>query len=216
MSEFLRECFLTVNLPVTLLLLLVLVYWMMVIVGVLGTDILDFDTDVDLDGDADMDGDFHGDGILGTLFEFFYIGEVPLVIIGSFFVVLMWIVTMFSNHYLNDQHSSIVMLLWIVPNIIISLLATRFAMMPFATLFKNYDKTEFTHDALIGKIGIVKTSEVTDRFGQIEIHQDGPPLVLNVRTLPGQKLGPGDAAKILGFNPDNDTFLVELSKWEKT
>jgi len=213
MSEFLHECFLTVNFPMTMLLLVVLGYWLMVIVGVVGTDILDFHHDVHVDADADAD--LHSAGSLGKLLEFLYLGDIPVVIVGSFFVVLMWIVTMCSNHYLNVSNSVLVMSLYLIPNIILSLLATRVALMPFATMFKNYDNTEITRSELLGKIGMVKTAEVTSDYGQIEIQQDGPPLVLNVRTQPKSILRRGDAAIILDFNPDNNTFLVELSKWEK-
>jgi hypothetical protein len=68
---------------------------------------------------------------------------------------------------------------------------------------------------MIGLVGIVKSSEVSAEFGQLEIQQKGPPLVLNVRTLQGTKLGHGDAAKIISFDNTNDTFQVELSKWEQ-
>ena len=47
MGEFLKECFMTVNLPVTVMLLTVLGYWLMVIVGVLGLDALDLDFGAD-------------------------------------------------------------------------------------------------------------------------------------------------------------------------
>jgi hypothetical protein len=211
MGEFLKECFLTVNLPVTVMLLTVLGYWLMVIVGVLGLDALD----LDLDADADIDADVDGGGWLGSALEFLYLGDVPVVIVGSFFVVFMWIATLLSNHYLNEQHSILMMALWFIPNVILSLLLTRVSMMPFATMFKNYDKTDFTRENMVGKIGIVKTSEVTCEFGQIEIQQAGPPMVINVRTEPGTRLRQGDAAKIVSFNNMNDTFLVELSKWEK-
>lgn len=215
MMQFLQECFLTVNLPITLMMLAVLGYWLLVIVGVLGMEAFDLDVDLDADLDADVDGDVHGEGIMGNALEFLHAGDVPVVIIGSFFVFFLWIVTMLSNHYLNEHHSLVLMGMLIVPNLAISLLATKAVLMPMATMFKNYDRTEFTRENLIGKIGIVKTTEVTSEFGQIEIQQQGPPLVLNVRTRPGTRLGQGDAARIVSFNNVNDTFEVELSKWEK-
>ncbi len=219
MMEFLRECFLTVNLPVTVMLLAVLSYWFLVILGVIGLEAfdidLDVDADLDVDVDADLDGDLHGEGFMGNALEFLHAGDVPVVIIGSLFVFFLWVATMFSNHYLNEQHSLLMMILWIIPNCIASLLVAKIVLMPMSTMFKNYDRSEFTRDHLIGKIGIVKTSEVTSDFGQIEIQQQGPPLVLNVRTRPGTRLGQGDAAKIVSFNNMNDTFEVELSKWEK-
>jgi hypothetical protein len=213
MMDFIRECFLTVNLPVTMMLLVVLVYWVMVIAGAIGLDAIDLDVDADADVDADFDVD--GDGLFGNAIEFLYLGEVPVVIVGSFFVVFMWIVTVLSNHYLNEQQSILVMAMWLLPNMLLSLLATRISVMPFSKMFRNYDKAEFTRDEMIGKIGIVKSSEVTPDFGQLEIQQAGPEHVLNVRTKHGTSLGKGDAAKIVSFNNTDDTFIVELSKWEK-
>ncbi len=216
MTEFLQECFLTANLPATVLLLLVLGYWLMVIVGVLGMDA--FDLDLDLDGEFDVDGGLDGDvhgGPFSAFLEFMYLGDVPVVIVGSFFVVFMWIVTMVSNHYLNSDYSFLVMLMWIVPNIIISLLATKFAISPFSKMFQNYDNLDDTRENMIGQLGMVKTSHVTDKFGQLEITQDGPPLVINARTHPGTKLCKGDAARIVSYNSMDGTYLVELSKWEK-
>jgi hypothetical protein len=68
---------------------------------------------------------------------------------------------------------------------------------------------------MIGRIGMVKTSEITNAFGQIEVTHDGPPVVLNARTNPKERLVQGDAAKIISYNATNDTYLVQLSKWEK-
>ena len=56
MIELFRELFSDVNLPVTVLMIGVLLYWLMVIVGVFGMDMLDFgmDGDVDVGLDADL------------------------------------------------------------------------------------------------------------------------------------------------------------------
>jgi hypothetical protein len=47
----------------------------------------------------------------------------------------------------------------------------------------------------------------------MEVEQQGPPLLLNIRSKPGASLAKGDAARIIGYNQQNDTFLVELTKW---
>lgn len=62
------------NLPFTVLLLLVLVYWIVYILGAVGMDALDVDTDLDMDtgldadlgGDLDVDADVGIDGDLDT------------------------------------------------------------------------------------------------------------------------------------------------------
>ena len=70
---------------------------------------------------------------------------------------------------------------------------------------------------MFGIIGSITTSEVTEKFGQMEIRQNNEPeMTINVRTKPGKKLGKGDAAKIISYDNSNGTFLVELTKWEKS
>ena len=221
MIEFLTECCAPVNLPFSLLMAAVVAYWLMVIVGVLGLDALDFDVDagVDLDADIDVDGgidtDVDGGSLFGDFLQFMHLGDVPVVIVGSFFVFTMWVVMMVSNHYLNPEYSWLMTGIFLIPNAIVSLLATKVVIMPFATLFKHERDPEQDRQEMIGQLGLVKTSEVTDQFGQVEVRQDGPPVVINARTLPGERLVQGDAARVVSYNQLPDTYLVELSKWEK-
>ena len=238
MSEFLSECFNSVNLPISALLVIMLAYWAMIMVGVFGFDAIDLDFDADLDLGVDADVGFSvdatgtpqaastsfsggsttsgSDGAFRAVFEYFYLGEVPLVIIGSFFVFYLWILTVTLNHYFNAEQSWITALLFLVPNILVSLIAMRYTMIPFAMIFKKPPPESKTRDALLGMIGVVTTSEVTEDFGQVEVQRTNDvELRLNVRTKPGQRLGKGDAAKLISFDHAEGTFLVELAKWEK-
>lgn len=208
MIEFLQECFSVVNLPATILLMLVLGYWLLSLVGFIGIDAFDFD--VDVGGEA-----MHPDSVLKGAAKFFYVGELPVAVIGSFFALFWWVASMLSNHYLNPQQSVWLMAVWLAPNIFVSLIATKLISNPLAKLFETGDRA-ITRDDFFGKVGRVTTMAVTPQTGQMEIEQDGPPVLLNVRSKAGAKLGKGDLAKIIGYNQQNDTFLVELTKWEKT
>lgn len=244
MIEFLNEIVNYVNLPVTMLLIMMLLYWLMIMVGVFGFDSFDFDFDADadiaLDGDIgiDADGDFGVDtsagspeaastsfsgsttsgneGAFRAVFEYFYLGEVPIVIIASFFVFYWWILTIITNHFWNADQQLLTSLLFLVPNVFISMMAMRYTMIPFAVIFRKPEPENKTRETLLGMIGVVKTSEITDSFGQIEVQRkDDVEIILNVRTSPGKKLGKGDAAKIVSYDHSDGTFLVELAKWEK-
>ena len=64
MGDVIQQALTWYNLPLTLLLGVITLYWLMVIIGVLSADSLDFDVDtgdidvgVDLDADADVDID---------------------------------------------------------------------------------------------------------------------------------------------------------------
>lgn len=242
MIDFLYESVNYVNLPVTTIMIFVLLYWMMMMLGVVGMDAMDFDVDADIGLDADIDVGLDADvgmdadvgidtapgatlsggssttgneGFMRSVFEFFYLGEVPIVIIASFFVLFWWIMTFVTNHLWNMEQSLWFALLLLIPNVFISLVFTRIAMIPFAILFKKPPPENITREEMYGVIGRVTTSEVTEKFGQMEIKQPNEPeTILNVRTKPGVKLGKNDAAKIISYNNNDGTFLVELTKWE--
>ena len=241
MIEFFQECVNYVNLPVTLMLVGVLLYWLMVIVGVFGIDAIDLDFDMDadvgidadigIDADVGVDGGFDtapgtsfgggssttgNEGIFKQVFDFFYLGEVPIVIIATFFVLAFWFATIATNHWHNLDQKFLTSMFWLIPNLVFSLVFTRISMIPFIQIFKRPPPENKTREEMYGLIGRVTTSEVTEKFGQIEVKPDNEPeMILNVRTRSGEKLGKGDAAKIVSYNHDNGTFFVELTKWEK-
>ncbi len=210
MAEFLQELIQGPNLIATSLLGLVTLYWLFVILGFLGLEAFDLDLDVDVDVDADASFDF------GDVLRFFHLGEVPVMIFMSFFALFFWIATVITNHYLNTDFSMIVMLWFIMPCILVSLFATKFAIMPMVPLFKTGNDPSKSRDELIGQKALVKTSEVNEKFGQVEIKQDGPPIVLNVRTENGQTLKKGDVVELVSHSKETDLFIVKLAKWEKT
>ncbi len=248
MIEFFHECINFVNLPVTMMMIAVILYWLMVMVGVFGMETFDFDFDADvpdvgLDAGIDADVGFGGggldintgvgeapgtsfsggssttgnDGIFRQVFDFFYLGEIPIVIIGTFFMLAFWVATLVTNHWYNMDQRLLISLLWLIPNFVISLVVTRITMIPFIAIFRKPPPENRTREEMHGLIGRVITSEVSDKFGQIEVRQENEPeMILNVRIKSGEMLGKGDAAKIVSYNHEDGTFLVELTKWEKS
>lgn len=238
MIDFFNESVNYVNLPVTTLMIMTLIYWGMVMIGVFGFD--SFDLNFDAGSEIDIDAGFGidantgleaapatslgggssttgNDGFFRAAFEFFYMGEVPIVIIGTFFMLFFWIATFVSNHFFNMDQSFLRSMLWLLPNLLISLACTRVSMFPFAILFRKPPPENIRREEMHGLIGQITTSEVNDTFGQMEINlENEPEMRINVRTNPGETLSQGDAAKIISFNNSNGTFLVELTKWEKS
>lgn len=238
MMDFFTEVFSAANIAATGLMILVVLYWLLVILGVVGLDVFDIDIDVDadlgIDADFGVDVDLDGgvatapgsqlgggnattanESFLSTLFDFFFLGDVPIVIIGSFLALFFWITTFLSNHYFNPEQQFVWALAWLVPNLIATIVLTRIALFPVAILFRKPPPEDTTRSDLLGLVGLVTTSEVTDQFGQIEVRlPQGTEILLNVRAAPGDRLAKGDAARIKQYNNDNGTFLVELTKWE--
>jgi hypothetical protein len=219
MFGFLNEIFQPVNLPATGLLLLVAGYWLLVIFGAFGSDAFDVDLGADVDGiDVDTGGDLQvGDladhGLFVTALEFFYLGTVPLTVLVSVFALLFWVFTVTANHYWNSEWSWLVELWLLGPCLIVSLFTTRLVLMPTIPFFSkmNAKDEETGSSSLVGQQAMVSTSEVTDSFGQAEIAQDGPPIVLNVRCY-GARLQKGDVVDLVSYDPTTHSYLVRLSK----
>ncbi len=216
MIEFINEAFQLVNLPATGLLLLSLLYWLMVLIGAIGVDAFDLDFDGDIDiGDLDANGDFdsHAGGF-SSVAEFMHLNHVPVVIVGSLFAILFWATSFFGNHFLNPNGNPWIGLGLMSINVPVCLAITRMIIGPFAEGFKP-QKNDTVRERMIGLIGMVMTSEVSETFGQVSVKRDGPELVVNARTLEDQpNLAKGDAAKIVAYDYENDTYLVQLCKWE--
>ena len=220
MIDFINEAFQWVNLPATCLLLVCLFYWLMVVIGAIGVDAfdIDFDADVSADvdvGDFDADGDFNANGGFSSVAEFMHLKEVPIVIVGSVFAVLFWTASLFGNHLLNPTHDRMIGLGLLSVNLPICLLLTRAIIAPLAEGFKPQE-VDRVREEMIGLIGRVTTSEVTPAFGQVSIKIDGPELTINARlAADSQPLRKGDAAKIMAYDYEKDTYTVQHSTWDE-
>lgn len=210
MNEFFTEITNPANLLATGLLGLTLLYWLLVIFGAVGMDALDFD--MDFDADPDLDVEF-ADGFLGTLFAFFHVGKVPVMIIASFFSMFFWLSTIFTNHYLNPEFDLWVTAMWLFPCGAVSLLLTKICVAPIAKGFVP-EKKDWDRNELIGRTAEVHTLELSDRHGEIVFETDGPPMVLNARNHTGQTLRKGDIVMVVAYDREKDICLVELAKLE--
>ena len=209
MLELFNESIQPVNLPATVLLGIVLLYWLMMILGLATVDLLDFD--VDFDSDVDLDADVGG-GLAADVLTFFHLGDVPVVILASFFSLFYWGTTLLSNHYFNPTWSVWVSLYGLLPCLFASLLLTKIITYPLVPLFQKMSVKEIKD--LVGRTGQVSTSELNDRFGQISIEQDGPPIVVNARTENGQRLHKHDVVTITHFHSETGIYTVKPQKSE--
>ena len=239
--DFFQEIFSEANFLATAMMILVLLYWAMMVFGVVGMDMFDIDVDVDadvgLDADLGMDADVDGglataggadldsgsstaeaaSGFLQGIFEFFYLTDVPVAIVGSTFAFGYWGSSLILNHLFNTEQTFYGSLIWMIPNIILGLIVMRIAVKPMAKVLAKTGPEDKSRSNMTGVVGRVVTSAVNENFGQIEVKTAGEPeVVYNARTAKGQELGKGDAAKIISYNDERDTFLVELTKWENT
>ena len=201
------------QLPLTALLALVVLYWLLIISG-----LLDFETDVggDVGGDLDFDADTHHGhsastgGIFVTAGRFFGFANVPIVVWGSFLALFMWFGSLVLNHLYNPAGVPSTALLLLLPNLALSALATKLTTIPIAKLFKAMADADTEAETVIGRTGTVVSVDVDERGGQLQIAGLGAPLLINVRTRPGEgAFKKGEEAKVIAASADNNYFYIE-------
>jgi len=223
--EFIQLCFALPNLPFTILLILVFLYWIMVIVGAIAPDAIGGEIDADAGGHFDgghFDG-AHIDGHVETgdagahlpegsalahVLHFFNVGEVPLMVIISFFSFCLWAASILSTHYLGDTFGPFAALILLVPNVIASLFLAKFLTMPFKPIFRHMNSGLAAPTKIVGKTCIIKTPEASRYAGQAEMATGASPILLNVRTKEGETLTKGEEALIVEHDGARDIYTV--------
>ena len=209
MGEVLTEAVMPMNLVFTVMLGLVVVYWIMVILGALDVDFLDIDFDSDVDIDADADVDFDGGGPLRALLEFFYVGEVPVMVLFSVLALSLWTISVLSNHYFNPAGSMLMALPLAAGNLFVSCVVVKFFGVPLRKFFQSFETDANASRPVIGRICTIVTTEVRgDRLGQGEMAGKGAPILINVKAEADQVFKKGDEAVVLSKDPVTGVYAI--------
>jgi hypothetical protein len=220
MVELYDAAFSLVNLPYTILLCVVVVYWIIVIVGLADIDLfgLDMDADVghadvghaDFGGHGDLGGEMDGAGGIGhAILSFLNLGEVPLMVYLTIVVLSTWVVSMQVNYLLQNDRYWVTLAL-AAPNFIFGVLVAKFVTTPV----KWFNRRPAYETPLVGKVCEVSTIEVNDRFGECVLTENHAPITLTVRTRGGEVLSRGDLAVIVEKVRKDNSFVVTKHRGE--
>lgn len=207
MKELLEFAFSGVNIVPTALLLFVVIYWLIVVIGVIDVDSLDVDVDMDLDVDADIDAELDVDGFTSVL-AFFNLDQLPLMIFLTFYAIPLWVVTLIGNDLLGFQSWGMGAVVF-VPSMIGCLFVAKFLTIPFALFYRKIKtETEAVED-IIGKVCVAKLPITTDRKSQAEIKVNGTSVLIYAKTREGLSVAKGDTALVIDFDKDSNIYFVE-------
>lgn len=206
MQELLSEALRPVNLPFTMLLGAVIIYWLLVAVGALGIDLA---ADGDADADAGTDGDSHGPFF--AVLDFINLGEVPLTMVVSVYALCAWMLSMIANFYWVGD-SWLRGLAALAAILVASALVTRYVTLPFRPLMRALNAQGEKHVPVVGRTCLVTTSEANPTFGQAQIETKGAPILINVRTMDGSALPRGATGLVVKEDPEKELYyIVEVS-----
>ena len=203
--DFFQAAVHVVNLPATLLLLLVVLYWLTVIFGVMDMSSLDIDLpEIEIEGDVSPGTPASG---FEPFFEYFNIKYVPISIFVSFFAVVFWVVSMWFNDMLGSLERPWMGGAVFAGNLLFSAHAAKWITWPMVPIFKQMRKDVSAKRDLVGSRVIVVSSKADAGFGRAEITEEGAPITLNVRTE-GEELPKGAEAVILHHDLERDIYII--------
>jgi hypothetical protein len=217
MSELLHESFRLINLPFTLMLIIMVGYWLLVMLGALdGPGEGDVDGGHELDGDTDVhqtvEGHHQGHHAesgswYGGALKFVNLGEVPVMVVLSVLILAMWTFNIFANAWFTGD-SVLLKTGALFGNFALSAVVTRYTTMPLKPLFRMLNKQYDEKVEVVGRHCRVVSLEATPEFGQAEITTDGAPIVINVRVLNDAVLAKGDLAVIVREDAEHRIFYI--------
>lgn len=214
MLELLHFAFEPVNLPFTLLLIIVLLYWLTVIVGLLDVNVFDLHVDthihphVHVDKGVQIDVDANA-GFFSTILAFFNVGKVPFMVIISVLALFLWVGSMLGNYYIG-QGSSLVAFLLLVPNMAVGLFMTKFLTNPLQHLFRDTPNEFERNRDMVGRTCTILLPVSDQKIGQAEVGvQRGAPVLVIVKATDGHRLTRGEKGLIIDYDKNSHTYLIE-------
>ncbi|NBD09144.1 MULTISPECIES: hypothetical protein [Corallococcus] len=224
----------------TILLGVTLAYWLCVIIGAVGIDLLD--GDLDLEGGAKaVSGAFEGGakatsgmleggakavsghghshlhdaeaatGLLAAL----GFGGIPVTVSVSLVVFLSWSLSLVSG---QPTHAALSMLpSWLVSTGLglvcaaVGLVVGGLAVRPLRPIF--IAKRAPGRDALMGRVCIISSGSVTAKDGHATFDDGAAGLILNVFCDKPNQLKRGQPALILGYDAERGVYEVEPVDW---
>ena len=211
MTEFLTTALTFPTLLYSILLAFCVVYWLLAATG-----LVDSDTIHGLlhhhDGLDGMHTHHHHETATDSTGMIARLGlsGVPFMLILSVLAFFGWLITYFAQllflQFLPDPLRMLVGIGVLVAALLPGLLLTSLLLRPVARLIMKLRPP--VPPSVLGKAGNVISPQVTEREGRAEFDDGGAGLILQVRTLPGERLGRGDRVVLIEHLESDNTYRV--------
>ncbi len=212
MAELMTLALLPVNLVFTLLLLMVILYWIIVILGVLDVDLFQIDVS-DFDADVDVNG--AGASLSGSVLHFFHVGEVPVMVLFSLLVLSLWAGSVLGNYYYNPESLPSRAFGILVVNVVVALVVVKALGAPLKPFYAMFNRDYNAPKPVMGSLCRITTTQVTPTdMGQAEVRTKGAPILLNVLSQQDHRFAKGDEAVVVGKNKESGIHYIVPPKLE--
>jgi hypothetical protein len=133
-------------------------------------------------------------------------------VVFSLIIFFSWVVCILSMQLLGPtlikvMPSWLLSLLVLVVALMLATFAAQVTSRPMGRLFVTHQAPG--RGTLIGKVCVVTTGWVNEKFGQAEVDDGGAGMLIQVRCDKADALKRGDQALIIDFDNEREAFLVE-------
>jgi hypothetical protein len=202
------------NAVTTVIMGVLLLYWLFVFISGAGWE--GFDIDIDVDADADIpDGDTDSDadtekspGFFMRFLNYLNVGKVPFMLVLSIFKFFLWIGSLITTHFIEVASWGVWSLLILLPIGFVSVFFTRFATTPLVRFFKEIGYKGEEEIDFLGRSGKMLSNIKDKKIGCAEFIVDKNPIRLNVMSIDGSELNYGDYVLVADESEDKKIYLV--------
>lgn len=202
MLELIEQALLPFNLPLTIALGVVVLFWLVVLLGFVGIETFDVDlTPEVMDADA-----FSLPELIGKITN---AADIPVTIIVSLYTLFLWMASVLGNYYLNPAQSNLIGLGILGGGLFLSLLMTKAITQPLVPMMRRMRDSEKA-PPVIGQAGVVRSLEVDGTYGQVLVERDGgAPALLVCRTSDGAAPIPrGTEVLVIDHDDASSRYIV--------
>lgn len=210
------------NAVMTVVMAVLVIYWLFVFLFGVGVDDLDlgFDFDVDVpDADVpDMDAEVvdpehevapeKSPGFFMKFLNFINVGRVPFMLVLSTLKFFMWIGTLVTTSFVNVTSWGLSSLLILIPIFIAGIFFTKFATNPMVRFFNEIGYRGEEAIDFLGRSGKMLSSIKDEKIGVAEFVVDKNPIKLNVKSMDGSEIKYNDYVVIMDESADKKYYLV--------
>lgn len=224
--EYIKYAFTGVNIIPSVMLCVMILYWIMTILGFMTMDIghkLDIDLDMDGDGIGDMDSSVHGEihhgdhDVVETLIssslplkiiKFLNIGTVPLTIYLTLLILILWVISMLT-YFMGIAPDSAIGILFFILFVMASFLITKIITEPFKKFFIMLNAKDSID--IIGHVCELKFDADEKSIGQAEYISGKHDILLNVLSENGE-LKKGEKVYIMKKSDSDNVYIVKKAE----
>jgi hypothetical protein len=216
------------NAVMTVIMAVLVVYWLFVLLLGVGFEDLDlgFDFDVDtpdagaevseVDADADVDAaDSENEavaekspGFFMKFLNFLNVGRVPFMLILSVFKLFTWIGSLITTSLINVTSWGLTSIFILIPLMIIAIFFTKFATNPMVKFFKEIGYKGEEEIDFLGLSGKMLSNIKDEKIGTAEFLIDKNPIKLSVKSIDGAEIKYGDYVVVMDESDDKKYYMV--------